>query len=135
MSLRLGGVLDAGLSRLLCRHSLRALFALPAGIGDVATGLVAAFVAYAWYSGKLYGRSDAIAWNLFGMADLVNAVVLAMLTGAGAGFVFPLALVPAYGVSRSLLIHSYSLVGLLRKTSEQPRRAESLHYGTEAAGA
>lgn len=114
---------------------LPGLFALPAGIGDVTTGLLAPFVAYAWYSGKPYARGAAIAWNLFGMADLVNAVVLATLTGAGAGMVFPLVLIPAYGVPRSLLIHSYSLVGLLRKTSEQPRRTESLHYGTEAAGA
>ena len=109
---------------------LPGFFALPAGIGDVATGLLAPFVAYAWYSGKPYARSAAIAWNLFGMADLVNAVVLATL--AGAGFAFPLVLIPAYGVPRSLLIHSYSLVGLLRKTSEQPRRAESLHYGIDA---
>src|SRR5215472_6451192 len=59
---------------------LPGLFALPAGIGDVATGLLAPFVAYAWYSGKPYARSAAIAWNLFGMADLVNAVVLGTLT-------------------------------------------------------
>ena len=48
----------------------------PAGIGDVTTGLLAAFVAYAWYSGKPYARTAAIAWNIFGMADLVNAEVL-----------------------------------------------------------
>jgi hypothetical protein len=111
-------------------------FALPAGIGDVTTGLLALFVAYAWYSGKPYARSVAIAWNLFGMADLVNAVALGALTNGGAGgIVFPIVLIPAYGVPRSFLIHSYSLIGLLRKTSRQPRRAESLHYGTEAATA
>ena len=114
---------------------LPGLFALPAGIGDVATGLLAPFVAYAWYRGKPFARSAAIAWNLFGTADLVNAVVLATLTGAGAGIVFPLLLIPAYGVPRSLLIHSYSLIGLLRRTSEQPQRAESLHYGIDAARA
>jgi hypothetical protein len=114
---------------------LPGLFALPAGIGDVATGLIAAFVAYAWYSGKPYARSAAIAWNFFGMADLVNAVVLATLTGAGAGLVFPLVLIPAYGVPRSLLIHSYSLIGLLRKTSQQERRTEPLHHGIDAARA
>jgi hypothetical protein len=115
---------------------LPGLFALPAGIGDVATGLLAPFVAYAWYSGKPYARSAAIAWNLFGMADLVNAVVLGALTNGGAGgIVFPLVLIPVYGVPRAFLIHSYSLIGLLRKTSEQPRRAESLHYGMDAASA
>ncbi len=116
--------------------ALPGLFALPAGIGDVVTGLLAPFVAYAWYSGKPYARSVAIAWTLFGMADLVNAVVLGTLTNGGAGgIVFPVALIPAYGVPRAFLIHSYSLIGLLRKTSQQPRRAESLDYATEAARA
>lgn len=115
---------------------LPGLFALPASIGDVATGLLAPFVAYAWYSGKPYARSAAIAWNLFGMADLVNAVVLGTLTNGGAGgIVFPLVLIPAYGVPRAFLIHSYSLIGLLHKTSQHPRRAESLDYRTEAARA
>ena len=115
---------------------LPGLFALPAGIGDVATGLLAPFVAYAWHSGKPYARGVAIAWNLFGMADLVNAVVLGALTGGGAGgIVFPTVLVPVYGVPRAFLIHSYSLIGLLRKTSHQPQRVESPHYGMDAARA
>ena len=115
---------------------LPGLFALPAGIGDVATGLLAPFVAYAWYSGKPYARSAAMAWNFFGMADLFNAVVLGTLTKGGAGgIVFPLVLIPAYGVPRSFLIHSYSLIGLLRKTSRQPQRAESMHYEMNSARA
>jgi hypothetical protein len=114
---------------------LPGLFALPAGIGDVATGLLAPFVAYAWYSRKPWARSTAITWNLFGMADLVNAVVLGTLTNGGAGgILFPLVLIPAYGVPRSFLIHSYSLIGLLRKT-EQPQRAESLRHEMDAARA
>jgi hypothetical protein len=112
------------------------VFALPAGIGDVATGLLAPFIAYAWYSCKPWARSAAIAWNVFGTADLVNAVTLGALTNGGAGgIVFPMVLIPVYGVPRALLIHSYSLMGLLRKTSQQPRRAESLYYGLDAARA
>ena len=115
---------------------LPGLFALPAGIGDVATGLLAPFVAYAWYSGKPYARGLAIAWTLFGMADFVIAVVLSRLTNGGAGgIVFPLVLIPAYGVPHAFLIHSYSLIGLLRKTSQQARPAESLNYGMGAAHA
>ena len=115
---------------------LPGLFALPAGIGDVATGLLAPFVAYAWYSGKPYARTAAIAWNLFGMVDLVNAVVLGTVTNGGAGgIVFPIVLIPVYAVPRSLLIHSYSLMGLLRKTSQKPRRAESIHYEMNSARA
>ena len=110
--------------------------AAPAGIGDVAAGFLAPFVAYAWYSGKPYARGAAIAWNLFGMADLVNAVVLGALTVGGAGgIIFPTVLVPVYGVPRAFLIHSCSLIGLLRRTSQQPRRAESLHYGIGAVRA
>jgi hypothetical protein len=30
---------------------------------------------------------------------------------------------------------SYSLIGLLRKTSQQPRPAEAIHYGVDAARA
>jgi Type III restriction enzyme, res subunit len=48
---------------------------------------------------------------------------------------FPLVLIPAYGVPRSLLIHSYSLIGLLRKTSQQHWRAESLHSEINAVRA
>ena len=115
---------------------LPGLFALPAGIGDVATGVLAPFVAYAWYSGKPYARDAAIVWNIFGMADLVNAVVLGALTNGGTGgIVFPTVLIPVYGVPRAFLIHSCSLIGLLRRTSQQPRRAESLHYGMDAARA
>jgi hypothetical protein len=52
------------------------------------------------------------------MADMVNAVVLGALTGGAAGgIVFPIVLIPTYAVPRSFLIHSYSLIGLLGKTS------------------
>ena len=44
-------------------------------------------------------------------------------------------LIPVYAVPRAFLIHSYSLIGLITKTSQQPRRTESLHYGAEAAAA
>ena len=115
---------------------LPGVFALPVGIGDVTTGLLALFVAYAWFSGKPYARAAAIAWNLFGMADLVNAVVLGTLHGGGpGGIVFPIVLIPVYAVPRAFLIHSYSLLGLLRQGSQQPQREESLLYGMETARA
>ena len=96
---------------------LPGVFAIPAGVGDVMTGLFAPLVAYWWVAGKPYARTAAIAWNLFGMADLVNAVVLGALTGGGGGgIVFPIVLVPTYAVPRAFLIHSYSLIGLLPTT-------------------
>jgi hypothetical protein len=111
---------------------LPAVFAIPAGVGDVLTGLFAPLVAYWWVVGKPYARRAAIIWNLFGMADLINAVTIGALTGGG-GIVFPIVLIPAYAVPRAFLVHSYSLIGLLRKTSRHPAPAESLHYGIETA--
>ncbi len=113
---------------------LPALFAVPAGVGDVLTGIMAPLVAYWWLVGKPYARSAAIAWNVFGMADLINAVALGALTGGGGGgIVSPIVLIPIYAVPRALLVHSYSLIGLLRKTSRQPQPSEALHYGAQLA--
>jgi hypothetical protein len=109
---------------------LPALFAIPAGVGDVLTGIFAPLVAYWWFSGKPYARSAAIAWNLFGMADLINAVVLGALTGGGGGgIVFPIVLIPVYAVPRAFLIHSFSLIGLLRKRLRPLKPTEASHYG------
>ncbi len=109
---------------------LPGVFAIPAGVGDILTGVLAPFVAYWWYAGKPYARGAAIAWNLFGMADLINALTIGVLTRGG-GIVFPLVLIPVYAVPRALLVHSYSLIGLLRNTSLRPKPTESLHYGPE----
>ena len=95
---------------------LPGLFAIPAGVGDILTGVLAPLVAYWWFVGKPYARGAAIAWNLFGMADLVNAFALGALTGGGGGgIVFPIVFIPVYAVPRAFLIHSFSLMGLLRK--------------------
>jgi hypothetical protein len=109
---------------------LPGLFAIPAGVGDVLTGIFAPLVAYWWFVGKPYARTAAIAWNLFGMADLVNAVTIGSLTGGGGGgIVFPIVLIPIYAVPRAFLIHSYSLIGLIGKTSRHPAAADPLQHG------
>jgi hypothetical protein len=112
---------------------LPGVFAIPAGVGDVLTGAFAPLVAYWWFREKSYARSAAIAWNLFGMADLINAVALGVLTGGGGGgIVFPIVLIPIYAVPRAFLIHSYSLIGLLRDRSPAPKSAEAFHHGAAA---
>ena len=113
---------------------LPGVFAIPAGVGDFLTGIFAPLVAYWWFAGKPYARTAAIAWNLFGMADLVTAFTLGSLTGGGGGgIVFPIVLIPIYGVPRAFLIHSYSLIGLLRKTSRDAATTDSLRYGAAPA--
>ena len=111
-----------------------AVFAIPAGVGDILTGLFAPLVAYWWVARKPYARTAAIAWNLFGMADLINAVTLGVVTGGGGGgIVFPIVLIPIYAVPRAFLVHSYSLIGLLREPSRHSAARESLRYGIETA--
>jgi len=110
---------------------LPGVFAIPAGLGDLLTGIMAPIVAYGWYAGKPWARRAAIAWNLFGMADLINAVTIGALTG-GSGIVFPAVLIPVYGVPRSFLIHSYSLIALLRESAEPVKQAESIRYRLES---
>ena len=68
------------------------------------------------------------------MADLVNAFVLGALTGGGGGgIVFPTVVIPTYGVPRAFLVHSYSLIGLLRRSPRYSAPAETLHSGMETA--
>ena len=62
------------------------------------------------------------------MADLVNAVALGGVTGGG-GIVFPIVLIPVCAVPRAFLMHSFSLIGLLRKSSRPPKPTEALRYG------
>jgi hypothetical protein len=48
------------------------------------------------------------------------------LSGVGpGGIVFPIVLIPVYAVPRVFLIHSFSLIGLLRKRSRPPSRLKS----------
>jgi len=100
---------------------LSALFALPAGVGDVSVGLLAPFAAAA-YSRSSSGAAGRLRlWNYLGIADLVIAVTLGFLTSPSplqlASFdrpsvlvgVFPLALIPVYMVPLSILLHFASL--------------------------
>ena len=117
IAIQTGRILGAVFLVRYYQGELPGVFAIPAGVGDVLTGIFAPLVAYWWYAGKPYARTAAIAWNLFGMADFVNAVAIGTLTGGGAGgIVFPIVLIPVYAVPRGFLVHSYSLIGLFRKT-------------------
>ena len=107
-----------------------AVFAIPAGVGDVLTGLFAPAVAYWWYTGKPYARTAAILWNLFGMADFVNAVTIANIIQPG--IVFPIVMIPVYSVPRAFLIHSYSLIGLLKGTAKQQSSSNAAEIAAAA---
>jgi hypothetical protein len=100
---------------------LPALFALPAGLGDIATGLAALLVVPRLAHGS--GRRAALWLNGFGLTDLVVALTLGALTAyqlinvtptGSAISGLPLALVPTAEVPLLLALHITSLAALAR---------------------
>jgi hypothetical protein len=100
---------------------LPALFALPAGLGDIATGIAAPLVVRRLAQGT--GRRAALWLNAFGMTDLVVALTLGALTGyqllnvtpsAAPISELPLALVPTAAVPLLLALHITSVSALAR---------------------
>jgi hypothetical protein len=88
-------------------------FAWPAGVGDIITGVLAPLVAGAVARNPRKAFGWAVAWNLFGMADLVVAPVAAVLSHARVLEMYPLALVPLlFGPPLGLLLHIHSLHNL-----------------------
>ena len=98
---------------------LPALFALPAGLGDVAAGIAAPLVARRLAQGGAHRA--ALRFNAFGMTDLVVALTLGALTGfqlinitpSGAPISeLPLALIPTAAVPLLFALHITSLSAL-----------------------
>jgi hypothetical protein len=88
-------------------------FGLPAGIGDVLTGLAAPFVAWAVARNHPGAHAWAVRWNWFGILDLVVAVAAAVLTRTTNIGRFPLVIVPLFlGPPLGILTHLYSLRNL-----------------------
>jgi hypothetical protein len=105
---------------------LPALFALPAGLGDIATGIAAPLVVRKLAQGT--GRRAALWLNAFGMTDLVVALTLGALVGfqlihttpSGAPISgLPLVLIPTVEVPLLLALHITSAAAL-RRTSRTP---------------
>ena len=93
------------------RGALPAIFALPAGYGDMAIGATASFVA--WKLANPTHRYSFILWQLLGITDLVTAVSL----GTTAGLIspqgpsmapmmtLPLSLIPTFLVPLFVIFH------------------------------
>jgi len=108
------------------------LFALPAGIGDVTTGLLALPVAYSLAARNSRAARAGVAWNIFGLVDFTIAVAIGLATApgpfqlivpsipnTGVGL-YPTVLIPAFAVPSSILLHVLSL-RQLRRASRQGR--------------
>jgi hypothetical protein len=117
------------------RGLLPSIFALPAGTGDVLTGLFALPAAIAMTAGTAKGRRAAILWNIFGLLDFAVAIALGIITSPGQFQLivpnipsigvdaFPNVLTPAFVVPSSILLHLLSLRQLRRRgRAESARR-------------
>jgi hypothetical protein len=95
------------------QHALPAMFGLPAGFGDLFIGVTALLAAASWSSAGRFGKGVFVLWNVLGLLDLIIAVstgVLAafMLSGPvtmAPMRLYPLSLVPAFGVPLAFLLH------------------------------
>ncbi|WP_214322708.1 hypothetical protein [Nonomuraea sediminis] len=137
------------MSRLIYPHSFRvtgvtfllimafghlpALFALPAGLGDIAAGIAAPRVARRLAQGT--GRRAALWFNAFGIADLVVALALGALTGfqllditpsGQPNSELPLVLIPTVGVPLLFALHITSVVALVRAPRTAPATEPSV---------
>ena len=116
------------------RGGLPAVFALPAGYGDIAIGATASFVALRLANPG--HRASFIVWQLLGIADLITAVGLGTTAqvfdphaSMAAMTALPLSLVPTFFVPLLLIFHLSSIAQARRwraAASGQPTQAPRL---------
>jgi hypothetical protein len=112
---------------------LPAFFAWPAGVGDIAIGLLAPVVGYAYARAPHKAAGAVAAWNLFGILDLAVAVTTGFMTvpsliqpivvepNSDLMTVLPMVLIPAFLVPLSILLHVASLTKLRRAAADGNR--------------
>ena len=61
---------------------LHPAFGIPAGLGDILIGITAIPFAYFLRKGFSWSKYALVIWSVLGIADLVNAVSLGLLTSA-----------------------------------------------------
>jgi hypothetical protein len=117
---------------------LPGLFALPAGVGDVAIGLLALRIGINASRHQQFYPRTVLLWNLFGIADLIVALTTGFLTSPSPfqrfAFdhphqliaMFPLVLIPTFLVPLSFLLHIISLI-------QRARASERSNTGLEQA--
>jgi hypothetical protein len=106
-------------------HRLPAMFAWPAGYGDILIGVTASAVAYRLATPE--HRGWFIVWQVLGIFDLVSAVTLGttarlfdQTTTMDPMTVLPLSLVPTFLVPLFLMFHVICIVQARRWNSATP---------------
>ena len=109
-------------------------FAWPAGVGDALTGLFAPVVALLVARRRPAAFQWAIAWNIFGILDLIVAPATAVFFQSRVLGTYPLALVPLFlGPPLGILTHIYSLRNLAITRTSVPQRGNALNQPVQFA--
>lgn len=121
------------------RNALPAIFALPAGYGDMFIGATATFVA--WKLAERRRRGPFVAWQALGILDLVTAVTLGvtspLLNPHGVPVtpmtVLPFSLIPTFFVPLFLIFHIICIVQARNWKEEAVRDDHTLNSFHPAA--
>jgi hypothetical protein len=106
-------------------HLLDAAFALSAGLGDIITAVFALPIARAVAQKKPWSKKAVIAWNIFGILDIVNLLTIALFgaikaasTGQSGGemTMFPFVWFPAFAPATILFLH----YAVFKKLAQNP---------------
>ena len=91
-------------------------FAIPAGVGDILIGVTAIPFALFLWRAYSWSKYSVVVWSVLGIADLVNAVTLGVITNpdfsTSTMATFPWILVPTVGVPLALALHGITLYRL-----------------------
>jgi hypothetical protein len=91
-------------------------FAIPAGVGDILIGVTAIPFAIFLWKGYSWAKYAIVVWSVLGIADLVNAVTLGVITNpdfnTSTMATFPWILVPTLAVPTALALHGIVLYRL-----------------------
>ncbi|MHB1699837.1 MAG: hypothetical protein ACYCSN_06810 [Acidobacteriaceae bacterium] len=138
---RVGGVVFVVL---FLRGVLPPTFALLAGLGDMAVGLTAPYMALAWSRGTL-SSSRLQHWHILGILDLVVAIATGVLssnskigiltrgsaiTSAPMGYL-PLSLIPTFAVPLLVILHMIAF-SELRSLKAAGKTASDYHDAVQA---
>src|ERR671910_2603483 len=101
-------------------------FAIPAGVGDILIGVTAIPFAILLWKGYSWSKYAVVVWSVLGIADLVNAITLGLITNSDFGSpmmtTFPWILVPTVGVPLALALHGIVLYRLRKWVPIQAHR-------------
>src|ERR687892_776253 len=100
--------------------------AIPVGVGDILVGVTAIPFAIFLWKGYSWSKYAVVVWSVLGIADLVNAITLGLITNSDFGSpmvtTFPWILVPTVGVPLALVLHGIVLYRLRKWVPIQAHR-------------